>query len=321
MVVEQPIDYTIITTNDRLHNITELVAFLKQHENTDIVLEVNPEAHSLESCGFYNLLDQFNFSNVTILTYNALETHSKYSIVHRPIGGFLHKSQIDVFDRPEYHQWSGKYRFGVFYGRPSANRIGIASHLFTNHRDQSHIVFAKNPKDEDNRNFFEIDKLFAYDKSSLSAVSNFVENFDFVDYDYTPYGHKYNKNNPMHKIYQHILIDIISEPNILGDSFFPTEKFSRAVAMKRPFIVMAGDGYCEYLRQMGFETFWQFWDENYDGYSAKDRYSMIIELINSLASLSDSDFLELYKSMESVIEHNYQILVNQEYKTEITKLS
>ena len=31
----------------------------------------------------------------------------------------------------------------------------------------------------------------------------------------------------------------------------------------------------EYMRQMGFQTFYQFWDEDYDGYEGKERYVRI----------------------------------------------
>ena len=119
-------------------------------------------------------------------------------------------------------------------------------------------------------------------------------------------------------LYQNILIDIISEPNILGSAFFPTEKTVRAILMKKPFIIMGPVRSNAYLKQMGFQTFNRFWDENYDGYSGKNRYLEILQLIDNLSIRADLE--QIYQDMQSILEHNYQILTHQLFNKEIKKI-
>jgi hypothetical protein len=48
----------------------------------------------------------------------------------------------------------------------------------------------------------------------------------------------------------------------------------------RPFIVMGSKNFLIYLRQMGFKTFYEFWNEDYDGYEGKEKYLQILKLID-----------------------------------------
>jgi hypothetical protein len=130
----------------------------------------------------------------------------------------------------------------------------------------------------------------------------------------------YDWTNTLVDLYDNILIDLVTEPVSQGVSFYPTEKISRPILCRRPFIVMGSRDYLEYLRQMGFETFNDFWDEDYDGYDGADRYYKILDLINKLASQPLRNFAEIYKSMTEKLQHNYDMLINQSYATNIKKI-
>ena len=266
--------YHVITTNDRLWQIPELVGHLVKHQHKELILNLVPEAQCVRSTGLYDLLDQFQFDSVTIYTWNKLEQHDRYTIVHKtPELFFAKKIWAGWAERSDdLYQWSGDYIFSAFFGRPTADRLGIAAHLYTQHGQLSKIGLAFDPGTDDTRLEFEIEKLFSY------------------------------------------------EPNIAGNTFFFTEKTVRPMILKRPFIMMAGrDSLC-YLRQMGFKTFHDFWDEEYDGYSGKERYARIIKLINSIAALPKQQILDMYKGMHDVLEYNFQLLETQTFTTEITPL-
>ena len=81
-------------------------------------------------------------------------------------------------------------------------------------------------------------------------------------------------------------------------------------------IVMGSAGVLMYLRRMGFKTFWEFWDEDYDGYSEQARYKKIVELINNISKKSNNDLMEMYNRMQPILDHNYNLLVSGNYNKE-----
>ena len=91
--------------------------------------------------------------------------------------------------------------------------------------------------------------------------------------------------------------------------------------LKKPFIVFGSKDYLAYLRQMGFRTFNDFWDEEYDGYEGADRFIRILGLIDSLAAKTTSELENMYWDMQYTLDHNYNLLLKQNYNNQLTKLS
>ena len=73
-----------------------------------------------------------------------------------------------------------------------------------------------------------------------------------------------------------------------------------------------------YLRQMGFRTFHDFWDEDYDGYDPVTRFQLIIELVDTLATKPKEELDDMYHKMQSILDHNYDLLINRSYSRKIT---
>lgn len=313
--------YELSLADDKIWHVDKLVSFLSSHKGKQIILNVNPEAHDLDTCGVYRLLDCFEFESVELITSNALETHDRYKITYRPVDYFLDKKYWQGYDLSASGHWNGSKIFGTFYGRPSANRIGIASYLFRHHREKTSLVFAADHRDLDQQYLFELDKLLQYRPESIIDFSHIIEQGFSNNLEYTGLGHLYNPNNPLHALYADILVDIISEPNIYGRTFYPTEKFSRCVLMKKPFIAMAPENYLEYLRQMGFKTFYDFWNEDYDGYAEKLRFEKILALIDTIAKKSPRELFDLYDAMQNILDHNYDLLTSQKYSTKIRAIT
>ena len=78
--------------------------------------------------------------------------------------------------------------------------------------------------------------------------------------------------------------------------------------------------YLDYLHQMGFRTFSDFWDEEYDGYEGADRFNKILKLLDNLAKKSTNELEEMYLSMTYTLDHNYNLLKNQLYSTQLERL-
>ena len=308
--------YTVITTNDRLWEIPKLVGHLVKQQGKDLVLNLVPEAQCIRSTGLYDLLDQFQFNSVTIYTWNELESHTTYNIIHKlPRLFFASKIWSGWNIQPSDSTWNQQYMFGAFYGRPTADRLGIAGHLFAHHRNLTRFALPFNIIDDDSRSVFELEKLFVYNSFDMAKFSKLIEHLPLDPDVYVPPN--WAQPGPMFKRYKDILIDIVSEPNIAGTSFFFTEKTTRPMILKKGFIHMSAQNSLCYLRQMGFKTFYEFWNEDYDGYSGKDRYLKILDLLDNLASMSKQQQIDMYHAMQSVLEHNYALLENQTYSTNV----
>ena len=312
--------FIIHATNDKLWNFQELVNYLAKNQRQHISLKINPEAICLETIGVYRLLDNFEFAKVDIHTENQLEQHSKYNIVVDLHNRWLaHQPSI----QPTWHEWTGAKTFLAFYHRPTANRLGFASHLYTHHRDVSSIHFSYNT-DLDRIKLYEFDKLATLRLESISDVAKLVPCMPLYAYD----NHEVDEvmswydysRDPGITLYRDIVIDIVSEAHVTGKTFYPTEKIARPIWLKKPFVVFASRDYLCYLRQMGFKTFNDFWSEEYDGYEDRDRFELIIKLINTLAAKSQKELTEMYWNMKSVLDHNFELLKTQSYIKCVTQI-
>jgi hypothetical protein len=71
---------------------------------------------------------------------------------------------------------------------------------------------------------------------------------------------------------------------------------------------------------MGFRTFSDFWDESYDGFEGRERYIKILDLIDNIANQSFSSLEKLYWDMSYSLDHNYNLLIDQKFSTDLNKI-
>jgi hypothetical protein len=314
--------YTLELENDQIHNIIPLVEFLSSNQDNDIEIEVNQESHCLRFCGIYDLIDKFKFNTVTIYTANAVEYHDKY-LIKSPYHWYHWLKRIQKFNHSIQYNWDQSTVFGCFYGRPNASRIGIVSYLHKNYPTQSLIKLRFNAVDETTRKNFELQKLYSWHPEILTSAADLLDKIDQYQsihhaYDYATF--EYDYGNDLNLQYRHIFVDIVVEAALAGNSFYPTEKVVRAMLCKKPFIAMAPMFYLQYLRQMGFKTFSEVWSEDYDNLGLKNRYFAILQLIDKLSGLNTDQLLALNNKLQSIVEHNYQLLVDNKFLKSVTRI-
>jgi hypothetical protein len=312
-----------LNLNDHeIFNHLELIKFLAKNQDQHVILNTNYEGGCLESLGLYKLLDCFRFKSVTIVTGNIVEHHPDYQIrVHHSSFRFFYVP--DTVDYSQYHTWNQEKVFGALYNRATWNRIGLASHLYANHLDKSAINFRANPHDNIDRQLFEMETLFNYD---ITSAKNFLANIDQFPVRYTrasSTGYETGVSTMRHtdllaESYKDFLIDIVSETFVQGRNFFPTEKTVRPMLLKKPFIIMGPRCNLIHLRQMGFRTFNEFWNEDYDGYDATDKYLRILKVIDTIAAKSTAQLEQMYVDMQPILTHNYNLLLEKKFSKDIT---
>lgn len=296
----------------------QLVRYLSDNQGGKIHLQIDPEAICLASLGLYDIIDCFSFESVRIDTFNPFESHADYTINRGRFDfWFDHQPMID----PVLHEWNGKRRFLCLFGRPTAARLGLASWMYDRHRPQTHLHFSSGIQPDDFQQF-ELDKLLSYDHTLIQSVGRMIQDMPllcasdekrtaFRGYDYT---------DPLTALYQDILVDIVVESHVSGATFFPTEKIARAMWMKKPFLIFASKNFLEYMHQMGFRSFCDFWSEDYDGFEKGDRLSRMLTVIDWISGLDHAQLESMWLDMRYSLDHNYNLLVSKKYQKQLTKI-
>jgi len=309
------ISFKLSCTSDKIWNYTELIKYLVLNQQKEIKLRLEPEAICLYNLGLYDILDCFEFKNVEILTQNPIESHNKYKIIKQnSFNWFEETYSIDT----TLHTWNQTKIFYCLFGRPTASRLGICAHLYKNYKNKSHLHFSASLIDDELIQI-ELDKLLLYDITSIESAGILIKQLPLLLSStelYTKFN-GYNFNDPLTQFYKDIFVDILAESHVAGTTFYPTEKTARPMWLKKPFIIFASKNYLDYLHQMGFRTFADFWSENYDGYEGRDRYTMILQLIDFLAKKTNEELEQMYLNMQYTLDHNYNLLSTQSYNRDI----
>lgn len=97
--------------------------------------------------------------------------------------------------------------------------------------------------------------------------------------------------------------NLVVETNIdLTSEFHFTEKTLKPLIIGMPFIVMSTPHYLENMHKLGFRTFNELWNEDYDKIeNFEDRATAIIELINDL---SEFDWNKNKEKLQEIVNHN-----------------
>jgi hypothetical protein len=108
--------------------------------------------------------------------------------------------------------------------------------------------------------------------------------------------------------YHQFNTELVCETYTLGETFFPTEKTVRPMVGNKPFVVYGPANFLNNLRQRGFETFHDVWDESYDQYEGPQRWHAIQRLIEHIVSMSDSEWSQILEQCQEKTVHNRNLV-------------
>lgn len=102
---------------------------------------------------------------------------------------------------------------------------------------------------------------------------------------------------------------IVTETSVLKNTVFITEKTIRPMIYYHPFIVWGNPKTLESLKKLGFETFPEFFNEEYDNIVDNDkRLKCIMDSVNKLCDKDLSEMYDLYQEVKPKLIHNYNLL-------------
>jgi len=163
-----------------------------------------------------------------------------------------------------------------------------------------------------------VDSDYKYDKISGLEFLKSYDNTKNYFIDANPsFNLAFNLNETLQT---NTFVNIITETLFNNDTVFLSEKIFKPIYSCQPFIVLGNPFTLRELRNLGFKTFNDFWDESYDEeLNFSKRLEKIIDILHLINEKSNEELLQLTKSMSDILRHNYENLISKS-REEVFKL-
>jgi hypothetical protein len=174
---------------------------------------------------------------------------------------------------------------------------------FNEERHQLHSKDSEfEPYDEWDQDLF-IDKsnYIKIFKKLLKREKNVIdhENFDEIN----GFGFEYPE------VYKNSYVSFVSESAFFDPYAYVTEKSFKPFCHFHPFVIMGSYGTVKKLKELGFKTFSDFWDESYDLEKNHNiRFEKVYNIFLQLNSMSLDELHNMYVKMIPILKHNYNLM-------------
>jgi hypothetical protein len=109
--------------------------------------------------------------------------------------------------------------------------------------------------------------------------------------------------------YQTSLISVVTETNFENNDIFNTEKIFKPMVHRHPFILVGPYKTLQKLREFGYKTFSEFWDESYDNIEdPNERLLKIVELCKFINNWSDQEKKKFFYKSMIITNHNHKLI-------------
>ena len=116
-------------------------------------------------------------------------------------------------------------------------------------------------------------------------------------------------NDATRPYYQNSLVSIITETSFDADEVSLTEKSFKPVKEKHPWLSLGAPGTLQALRDMGFKTFGEFWDETYDTVGdPQDRFTRVLDVCRYISTWDAEKIKDFRRRVKPILDHNYETL-------------
>lgn len=212
---------------------------------------------------------------------------------------------------PEFNS-NFKYKVSCFNLRQDYHRYFMASLLST----ESDVLLSLNNKYSNVK--LTTSRALPIEKFNFSIKKQIEENINKLDFNQLVIDGNVStlsENNPIeidhtdqtksvHWI-QCSFVNLITETRYATPTLNITEKTIKPIVVFRPFIMLGPPNTLQFIRDLGFKTFDEFWNEEYDYIQDHtDRFEAVYGLIKSLLSKSNNELEEMLVAMRPVLEHN-----------------
>ena len=264
-----------------------------------VVIHLQHEGISLKSSGILNAINQWvadtgrNPDTVRIATSNQVEKIPyQFDNPVLKLTHFFTKTGAPYFCDSRPLVPTGKL-FGVFMQRYTNDRLAIAQDIVDHYQEHCLFSIQRNPK-------LSSGVLGPWWPEHIYKIGS-IDNTSIEDH----YGPMPTANGSLLNFYNQFQIEIIAETVTRGETFFPTEKTARPIIGCRPFLVFGPIGFLSNLKQVGFKTFSEVWDESYDQFEGVERWARMRAIMDTIVWNGYDCNLA-----QDIVQYNYQYFYN-----------
>lgn len=159
----------------------------------------------------------------------------------------------------------------------------------------------------------------------MSKFKNWNENKDkFIKLLPLVFDNIYNSHWNLNKydeseIFENSFLWIASETKKTHNGIYITEKTWKAIAYGSPFCINGDYGSLRYLKDLGFKTFDNFWDESYDTANDFEKIKKITTIVDDICKKSLEELNQLYVEMLPILQYNQTHLKNNKQFENVIK--
>lgn len=295
----------IQVTGDCWNNQDAVIELLKQLDpGTEIMLDLCSEGPSLHRLGVVGIITQYNFQVSVTRWSNSIEVVPFQRHFCNTVSHFFSMS---------HHYWQdaiantvpAEHKFGLFLGRSCASRDAILRDVINIWPDQFLLSKMQNRANRLTYRGPELDHQWNIDPTWIQTCDIIsLDNASIQDQYVIPEVSSGQLATSLLSHYHRFNVELICETYTLGETYFPTEKTVRPMVGSRPFIVYGPKNYLNNLKQQGFKTFNELWDESYDSLEGLDRWQAMTQLIDQLCNMSPDQWHYTIEQSTAVTEHN-----------------
>ena len=116
-------------------------------------------------------------------------------------------------------------------------------------------------------------------------------------------------------LYNQCYIDVVTETGgLYPDLFYISEKLSKTLIAGMPFLVFGCCGFLNYFKDLGFQTYSRWLNEEYDNIEDNvSRALAIIESLKDFCSWPDNKKIDFFLESREVAMHNRQLALDYRY--------
>lgn len=223
----------------------------------------------------------------------------------------LHELNYNVGNKSKmFLQFNRRYR---------AQRVIFLMNLYKRNLLKDFYISFSDTQPESNRLFFDV----ANDLNNRHSIGLTTEQLNELSNQLplvldTPDFSKFPMESSLSdttRFYNDSLIHVIAETNYYTNIIHITEKTLKPIMYKQPFIFVGPPHSIKCLKSMGFKTFGDLWDESYDEEEDHTkRMDKVLDLLEKLNSLSDSEKLIISEKCSSIVTFNFMLLRSIKWK-------
>lgn len=320
-----------------------------RHGNGYLLIEHGIEAHMYDDAihsmhGYFQQVHNLPLHKVIYLTgaMNCATVYEEYCQKHNipndkdnrltilpyPVSINIFEEQLK--DEPNYNTEIVPEKLLLMWNRRIGgirhHRVSMLLHLEKlGLVDRSYISCPNHSVDMPNVNFqqtFSREYMMMFPGITEDTINNFVNRLPLILDDEHNVSQMCGDNGNVNRpYYQNSLVSLITETNFDQKEVTLTEKSFKPLKEKHPFIIVGVNGALKALRELGFETFSEFWDESYD--ECADSYMrtrMIADVLYSISLWDRNQILDFKRRVKPKLEHNFNRLKNIGFDPILTKI-